>query len=43
MIVIKEFFLELEILVIDEGVLDGYFKQELGFEEFCYELEQICL
>lgn len=39
----KEAFLEPEILAIDEGALDGYFKQEPGLEEFRYELEQIRL
>lgn len=39
----KESFLEPEILAIDEGALDGYFKQEPGLEEFRYELEQIRL
>lgn len=35
--------MEPEILAIDEGALDGYFKQEPGLEEFRYELEQIRL
>ncbi|MGM1015056.1 oligoendopeptidase F [Limosilactobacillus fermentum] len=39
----KEAFLEPEILAIDEGALDGYFKQEPGLEEFRYELEQVRL